>query len=190
MVDEGEGVKTTENKIHRPRWNVFSFYILAEWNYLYLSIGYSAASNTVLLYKMFKMHASMHDMLLRCLSVCLSCYQRCLLYGIQKEIQWPSTSYSTKLTVFELYLYASLFATGTNLSHCDYCTLQMKGRWEFNINVWVPLMYSQNWNCYFQNRIIMFCLPVPTFIYLWQIYMYIFLGAICLFCCSTDPGNI
>ncbi len=45
-------------------------------------------------------------------------------------------------------------------------TLQMKGRWEFNINVWFPFMYSQKWNCYFQRRIIMFCLPVPTPVYL------------------------
>ncbi len=40
----------------------------------------------------------------------------------------------------------------------------MKGQWESNINVWFPLMYSQKWNCYFQNKIIMFCLPVPTLI--------------------------
>ncbi len=26
-------------------------------------------------------------------------------------------------------------------------------------------MYSQKWNCYFHNRIIMFCLPVLTFIH-------------------------
>ncbi len=26
-------------------------------------------------------------------------------------------------------------------------TLQMKGRWETNINVWFPFMYSQKWNC-------------------------------------------
>jgi hypothetical protein len=38
-------------------------------------------------------------------------------------------------------------------------TLQMKGRWESNINVWFPFLYSQKWKCYFQNRIIMFCLP-------------------------------
>ncbi len=38
-------------------------------------------------------------------------------------------------------------------------TLQMKGRWESSINVWFPFMYSQKWNCYFQNRIINFCLP-------------------------------
>ncbi len=29
-------------------------------------------------------------------------------------------------------------------------------------------MYSQKWNCNYQNRIIMFCLPVPTLIYLWR----------------------
>ncbi len=29
-----------------------------------------------------------------------------------------------------------------------YITLQMRGQWEFNINVWFPFMYSQKWNCY------------------------------------------
>ncbi len=57
----------------------------------------------------------------------------------------------------------------------------MKGQWESHINGWLPFMYSQNWNCYFQNRIIMFCLPVPTLIYLWEIY--IFPRSVCLFCC-------
>ncbi len=41
----------------------------------------------------------------------------------------------------------------------------MKGRWEYNINVWFPFMYSQKWNCaapYLQNRVVMFCLPIPT----------------------------
>ncbi len=61
----------------------------------------------------------------------------------------------------------------------------MKGRWESNINVWFPYMYSQNWNCYFQNRI---CLPVPTLIYLWEIY--IFPGSVCLFCCRELCGQI
>ncbi len=51
-------------------------------------------------------------------------------------------------------------------------TLQMKGWWESNINVWFPFMYSQKWTCYFQTRIIMFCLPAPTLIYLWEIYIY------------------
>ncbi len=30
-------------------------------------------------------------------------------------------------------------------------TLQIKGRWESNINVWFLLLYSQKLNCYFQN---------------------------------------
>jgi hypothetical protein len=49
--------------------------------------------------------------------------------------------------------------------------LQMKGHWESNINVWFPFMYFQKCNCYFQNRIIMFCLPVPTFIYLRDLWI-------------------
>jgi hypothetical protein len=36
--------------------------------------------------------------------------------------------------------------------------------------------------CYLQNRIIMFYLPIFTFMYLWAIY--IFPGSVCLFCCS------
>ncbi len=28
---------------------------------------------------------------------------------------------------------------------------------------------EEKWNCYFQNRIIIFCVPVPTLIYLWEI---------------------
>ncbi len=35
---------------------------------------------------------------------------------------------------------------------------------------------------YFQNRIIMLCLPISTLIYQWAIY--IFSGLVCLFCCS------
>ncbi len=50
--------------------------------------------------------------------------------------------------------------------------LQMKGRWESNINVWFRFMCSQKWNCYFQNRLIVFCLPVATLIYLWEIYIF------------------
>ncbi len=66
-------------------------------------------------------------------------------------------------------------------------TLQRKGRWESNINVWFPFMYSQKWNCYLQNRIIMFCLPVPSLIYVWEI---IFPGSVCLFCCRKICGPI
>ncbi len=49
-------------------------------------------------------------------------------------------------------------------------------------------MYSQKWYCYFLNRIIRFCLPVHTLIYLWEIY--IFLWAVCLFCCREICGPI
>ncbi len=40
----------------------------------------------------------------------------------------------------------------------------------------VPIYISQKWNCvhppYFQNRIIMICLPIPTLTYLWEIYIF------------------
>jgi hypothetical protein len=67
-------------------------------------------------------------------------------------------------------------------------TLQMKGRWESNINVWLPFMHSQKCNSYFQNRIIMFRLPVPIFMYLREIY--IFPGSVCLLCCREICGPI
>jgi hypothetical protein len=67
-------------------------------------------------------------------------------------------------------------------------SLQMKGRWESNINVWVPFMCFQKLNGYFQNRIIMFCLPVPTLIHLWEIY--IFPGSRCPFFCREICGLI
>ncbi len=38
------------------------------------------------------------------------------------------------------------------------------------------------WPCYFQNIIIMFCLPISTCVYLWAIY--ILPGSVCLFCYS------
>ncbi len=66
--------------------------------------------------------------------------------------------------------------------------LQIKGRWGSNIIVWFPFVESQKWNCYFQNRVIMFCLPVPTLIYPWEIY--IFPGSVCLFCCREICGLI
>jgi len=49
-------------------------------------------------------------------------------------------------------------------------------------------MYFQKLNCYIQNRIIMFCLPVPTLLYLWEIY--IFPGSVYLFCCREICGPI
>ncbi len=53
--------------------------------------------------------------------------------------------------------------------------------------------YSQKSNWYFQNRIIMFCLLVPTLIYLWEIYTYISrinLTTMLQENMWTDPGKI
>ncbi len=58
----------------------------------------------------------------------------------------------------------------------------MKGWWESNINVWFQPRNVTMWPCYFQNSIIMFCLTISTFMYLWAIY--IFPWSVCLFCCS------
>ncbi len=69
--------------------------------------------------------------------------------------------------------------------------LQMKGLWENpNINVWFPFMYSQIY--YFQNTIIVFCLPVPTLIYLvWDLYISrIGLPILLQENMWTDAGNI
>jgi|LakMenEpi03Aug12_release.lakeMendotaPanAssembly.Ray.scaffolds.fasta_scaffold714834_1 hypothetical protein len=41
---------------------------------------------------------------------------------------------------------------------------------------------------YFQNRIIVFCLPILSLVYLWEIY--IFPGSVYLFCCSQICGPI
>jgi hypothetical protein len=55
-----------------------------------------------------------------------------------------------------------------------------------NINIWFRFMCWQKWNYtrpgYFQNRIVMFRLPISTFMYLWAIY--IFQGSVSLFCFS------
>ncbi len=58
------------------------------------------------------------------------------------------------------------------------------------VNVWFPFMYSQKWNCYFQNRIIIFCFPVPTLIYLWEIYIFPGLTILLQKNMWTDPRNI
>ncbi len=71
--------------------------------------------------------------------------------------------------------------------------LQRKGRWESNINVWFPFMYSQKLNCYYLNRIIMFCLSVPLLIYLWEIHIGISWTGLPILLQGnmwTDPGNI
>jgi hypothetical protein len=62
----------------------------------------------------------------------------------------------------------------------------MKGQWESNINVWVPIYVFPEmkvWSLLIsKNRIKMFYFPISTFIYLWEIY--IFPRSVCLFCWS------
>ncbi len=91
--------------------------------------------------------------------------------------------FGLKIAVFFLYDQRLLAR-----SRRQFTTLQMKGRWESNINVWFPFMYYQKGNCYLQNRTIMFCLPDHTLIYLWEIF--IFSGLVCLFCCKEICGPI
>ncbi len=52
----------------------------------------------------------------------------------------------------------------------------------------VPIYVLPKMKLWIPKKIIMFCLPVPTFIYLWEIY--IFLGSVCLFCCMKICGPI
>ncbi len=68
------------------------------------------------------------------------------------------------------------------LSPFMYSTLHMKGQWESNINIWCIPRNETVQPRYFQNRIIMLCLPVSPLIYLWEIY--VFPGSVCLLCCS------
>jgi hypothetical protein len=93
------------------------------------------------------------------------------------------TALSPSLKVKNNWIYTNMYRTDilcTKVNIRNLCwtewyelhTLQMKGRWKSYINVWFSFMYSQKWNCYFQNRIIMFCLPVPSLIYPWEIYIF------------------
>ncbi len=53
--------------------------------------------------------------------------------------------------------------------------LQMKGRWESNINVWFRFMYFQKWNCVallYSKQNYNVLSPNFTFINLWAIYIF------------------
>ncbi len=64
-----------------------------------------------------------------------SCVENTLSYTIKKI--------SLKFN-FSFLLIMSHPQSGKALS---YTTLQIKGRWESNINVWFRFIYSQKWNC-------------------------------------------
>jgi hypothetical protein len=97
---------------------------------------------------------------------------------------WVLTSLAKSQDRWEgwIVLYGS--ATG-KLDSVQYtaCTARTasEGPVKIHHNCLSPIYDSQKWNCYFQNIIIMFCLPVLTLIHLWEIY--IFQGSVCLFCC-------
>ncbi len=116
--------------------------------------------------------------------------------GGRKNIETALHTRLTRLSCIRPSAYTAYVALSTikrlsnwfRISLSSRYALQMKGRGEFSTNVWFPFKYSQKWNCYFQNRIIMFCLPVPRLIYLWEIY--IFPRLVCLFSCREICGPI
>ncbi len=62
------------------------------------------------------------------------------------------TLYTTVCNVLEVIFATKPPGLGLNIHHIfltvvPLITLQMKGQWESNINVWFPFMYSQKWNC-------------------------------------------
>jgi hypothetical protein len=59
---------------------------------------------------------------------------------------WPRNSFSGNIC-FKFSVLC--FCSGGQKVKCELTVepaLQMKGRWESNINVWFPFMYSQKWN--------------------------------------------
>jgi hypothetical protein len=69
---------------------------------------------------------------------------------------------------------------GVLISNCKW---RAAVRIQYTVNVWFRFMYEAVLPCYFQNRIIMFCLPISTFMYL-RATICVFPGLVCLFCCS------
>jgi hypothetical protein len=70
---------------------------------------------------------------------------------------WPRKTELYKMIRPVWAALCTLFNSASSARLLDTSALQMKGWGESNINVWFPFMYSQKWSCYFQNRIIMFC---------------------------------
>jgi hypothetical protein len=90
---------------------------------------------------------------------------------------WISVFHSSMFLEMELMSwYTSSSSTYSQLGYrwqSPSTAMQMKGRWEYNINVWFRFMYSQKWNCATslsskQN----YNVQSPTFMYLWAIYIF------------------
>ncbi len=113
---------------------------------------------------------------------------RCRAFDLFASVDAHLCQYSFSGNIcFEISVFCLCSAQLLSFIFLPFTRPHCKGR-ASNINVWFPFMYSHKWNCYFQNRIIMFCLPVPPLIYLWEIY--IFPGSVCLFCCREICGQI
>ncbi len=105
--------------------------------------------------------------------------------GSLQYSQWGQQHTVKYFTIFCCLYIIKLDSTyRTRICSLAYCTWRACE----NINIWFPFMFPQKWNCYFQIRIILFCLSVPTLIYLWEIY--IFPGSDCLFSCREICGQI
>ncbi len=97
------------------------------------------------------------------------------------------------LCVCELFIYCiPRIGPHIFLSQNRQTTLQTKGRWESNIKVRFPFIYSQKWNCaalLFSKQNFNILSPNShTHISVREIY--IFPGSVCLFCCSQICGPI
>ncbi len=138
------------------------------------------------------------------LALCKIVQSSLLLYRLAWAVLrwWPSWTtrlgpwwrgHTTTLTVPSgSYSVLFIFHTQIWLRHhsCSYTAKEVrKGRWESNINVLFPFMYSQKFNCCFQNRIIMFGLPVPTLIYC-ICEKFIYFHDQSAFCCREICGPI
>jgi hypothetical protein len=92
--------------------------------------------------------------------------------NVTKLSQWSQWHWQSILRLCSWTWEANEYSTGGLTGGIDKVEVHCKWRACGNINVWFRFMYSQKWNRashYFQNRIIMFCLPISTFMYMWAI---------------------
>jgi hypothetical protein len=160
---------------------------------LYMKYTYEPPSYT---WNIHMSHPVIHEIYIWAISLIHEIYIWATLLYMKYTYEPPSYTWNIHMShplKHEIYIWATLlyikyiwatlmrrYAVQAIISY----TLQMKGRWEFIINVWFRFMYYQKWNCtpsLFPKQIIMFCLPISTFMYLWAIH--IFQGLVCLFCC-------
>ncbi len=147
-----------------------------------------------------------------CLGLCICLCNVCLQYfSVSFWRQSPSRYKHTvriPITVMEL---TNEKSGGLKVYHAKKCLAWSYSRWDFQTNQFrphpvrglhtpkegpvriqhtclVPIYVFPEIKLLVPNRIIMFCLWVPTLIYLWEIY--IFPGSVCLFCCREICGPI